>query len=339
MTEQPAWLLQLQRDLNTPVDVPDGIVINWDRCRDQFLIPMLRRLETKTSSPHPAIVRQLLERRLAGDDVTAELCEAATATADADAAWATRAARSATWANATADAAAWATDSSGERLAQVADLRAAVAASTQQPALPDGYLDGHITGPDRELLEAFYTACNSEGGTADEIHLRGIHAAIAHAATGGTVPTPVADALQRLLRWGGMPGSNGYDAQVVLGVVDWATSGMIGPLPPLPPLLARPVDLAALRDPTFSDGLTPSQHQDVLRGGPDPRAPLPVARPLSEWTDDDGDVLWWRVDGDSGEPPWVGSPLSDDWVRGIDDDYYTHWTPLPPLNLSATEQP
>jgi hypothetical protein len=63
-------------------------------------------------------------------------------------------------------------------------------------------------------------------------------------------------------------------------------------------------------------------------------------RPLSEWTDDDGDVLWWRfVDGNCGEPPWVGSPLSDDWMRGIDNDYYTHWTLLPHLNLPATEQP
>ena len=35
---------------------------------------------------------------------------------------------------------------------------------------------------------------------------------------------------------------------------------------------SRPVNLADLRDPDFSDGLTASQHLDVLRGGPDPRA-------------------------------------------------------------------
>jgi hypothetical protein len=35
---------------------------------------------------------------------------------------------------------------------------------------------------------------------------------------------------------------------------------------------SRPVNLAELRDPDFSDGLTASQHLDVLRGGPDPRA-------------------------------------------------------------------
>jgi hypothetical protein len=35
---------------------------------------------------------------------------------------------------------------------------------------------------------------------------------------------------------------------------------------------AQPVNLAELHDPDFSDGLTPSQHLDVLHGGPDPRA-------------------------------------------------------------------
>jgi hypothetical protein len=63
---------------------------------------------------------------------------------------------------------------------------------------------------------------------------------------------------------------------------------MIGPLPPLPPLrplLARPVDLAALHDPTFSDGLTPSQHRDVLAGGADPRVPEPVTpKPVVDYS-------------------------------------------------------
>jgi hypothetical protein len=35
---------------------------------------------------------------------------------------------------------------------------------------------------------------------------------------------------------------------------------------------SQPVNLAELHDPDFSDGLTASQHLDVLRGGPDPRA-------------------------------------------------------------------
>lgn len=46
-------------------------------------------------------------------------------------------------------------------------------------------------------------------------------------------------------------------------------------------------------------------------------------RPLDEWHEDDGDVLWWLLP--VSEPPWVGSPLDNDWPS----DYYTHWTPLP----------
>lgn len=31
------------------------------------------------------------------------------------------------------------------------------------------------------------------------------------------------------------------------------------------------------------------------------------ARPLSQWSEDDGDVLWWKFPIE--EPPYVGSPL------------------------------
>jgi hypothetical protein len=48
-----------------------------------------------------------------------------------------------------------------------------------QTELPHGYIDPGHSDADRELLEAFYLAARSEGGTADEIHLRGIQAAIA----------------------------------------------------------------------------------------------------------------------------------------------------------------
>lgn len=44
-----------------------------------------------------------------------------------------------------------------------------------------------------------------------------------------------------------------------------------------------------------------------------------IMRAARDWCDDDGDVLWWRLPVE--EPPWVGSPLDDDWVDG----YYTHW--------------
>jgi hypothetical protein len=45
--------------------------------------------------------------------------------------------------------------------------------------LPPGYIDPEHKGQDREMLQAFYLACDAEGGTADEIHLRGIKAALA----------------------------------------------------------------------------------------------------------------------------------------------------------------
>jgi hypothetical protein len=47
-----------------------------------------------------------------------------------------------------------------------------------------------------------------------------------------------------------------------------------------------------------------------------------TARPLLEWHEDRGDVLWWRFPVE--EPPYVGSPLDTDWPG-----YHTHWTPLP----------
>lgn len=43
------------------------------------------------------------------------------------------------------------------------------------------------------------------------------------------------------------------------------------------------------------------------------------ARPLDEWTEERGCVLWWRFPVD--EPPYVGSPLDEDWPG-----YHTHWT-------------
>jgi hypothetical protein len=51
---------------------------------------------------------------------------------------------------------------------------------TTPSPLPPGYIDPEHQGEDRELLEAFYGACKAEGGTSDEIHLRGIRAVLAH---------------------------------------------------------------------------------------------------------------------------------------------------------------
>jgi hypothetical protein len=45
--------------------------------------------------------------------------------------------------------------------------------------LSPGYIDPEHQGQDLEMLQAFYRACGAEGGTADEIYLRGIKAALA----------------------------------------------------------------------------------------------------------------------------------------------------------------
>ena len=46
------------------------------------------------------------------------------------------------------------------------------------------------------------------------------------------------------------------------------------------------------------------------------------ARPLEEWWEAYGDVLWWKFPIE--EPPYVGSPLDENWPG-----YHTHWTPIP----------
>lgn len=70
-----------------------------------------------------------------------------------------------------------------------------------------------------------------------------------------------------------------------------------------------------------------------------------IARPLDEWHDDMGDVLWWFFP--MTEAPYVGSPLCLGYTvemhayRGLIargevggwPGYHTHWTPLPPIPL------
>ncbi len=59
------------------------------------------------------------------------------------------------------------------------------------------------------------------------------------------------------------------------------------------------------------------------------------ARPLEEWGEDYGDVLWWKFPIE--EPPYVGSPLDCDW-----SGYHTHWTPIEvpePPNCGADMRP
>jgi hypothetical protein len=51
------------------------------------------------------------------------------------------------------------------------------------PPLPPGYIDPEHQGEDRELLDVFYRAWLAKDGTADEIHLQGIRAVLAHRPT------------------------------------------------------------------------------------------------------------------------------------------------------------
>lgn len=44
-------------------------------------------------------------------------------------------------------------------------------------------------------------------------------------------------------------------------------------------------------------------------------------KPLEEWTEEDGPVLWWSFP--VVEEPYVGSPLCSDWPGGL-----THFTPI-----------
>lgn len=70
-------------------------------------------------------------------------------------------------------------------LKENAELSAAVPVAD----LPTDYIDTSITDPcDRSLLEVFHRACNSEGGSADEVILRGLKAVLA------TTTTPAPDA-------------------------------------------------------------------------------------------------------------------------------------------------
>ena len=74
------------------------------------------------------------------------------------------------------------------------------------------------------------------------------------------------------------------------------------------------------------------------------------ARPLEEWTEADGNVVWWAWDADNeellGEPAYIGSPLDLGYPVEVEfrtregefvhtynvggwPGYHTHWTPHP----------
>lgn len=82
---------------------------------------------------------------------------------------------------------------------------------------------------------------------------------------------------------------------------------------------------------------------------PPPRDATMVPRPIEEWHEDHGDVLWWcwRDGAWLGEAPYVGSPVdlghtvechthtqngdspAARFMVGGWPGYHTHWTPLP----------
>lgn len=66
----------------------------------------------------------------------------------------------------------------------------------------------------------------------------------------------------------------------------------------------------------------PNQDADAIAAW-NRRAP-PVARPLDEWCEAIGNVLWW--DFPVAEPPYCGTPFDMDFP-----DYKTHWTPIGPM--------
>lgn len=53
-----------------------------------------------------------------------------------------------------------------------------------------------------------------------------------------------------------------------------------------------------------------------------------VARPMSEWHEDMGDVVWWKFP--ITEPAFIGSPIDSAWPG-----YHTHFTPHPALPVPA----
>ena len=65
--------------------------------------------------------------------------------------------------------------------------------------------------------------------------------------------------------------------------------------------------------------------------------PAQGARPLEEWHEDHGNVVWWAWDNDRqawlGEPAYIGKPLDSDWP-----EYHTHWTPHPAFPAAPTPE-
>ncbi|MGK7653194.1 hypothetical protein ACSQ76_12485 [Roseovarius sp. B08] len=56
----------------------------------------------------------------------------------------------------------------------------------------------------------------------------------------------------------------------------------------------------------------------------------PGARPLEDWHEDLGFVVWWKFPVD--EPAWIGTPNDSDWPG-----YHTHFTPHPEIPCERSD--
>jgi len=112
----------------------------------------------------------------------------------------------------------------GAVVVAIAATRAALA-QPELTRLPPDYIDPEHTGADRHLLQVFYRACQSEGGTADEIHLRGIRAVLAARPTVPPAPESKGEgpklraALQRITAHRPIMGSTGDYRQGQLDIL------------------------------------------------------------------------------------------------------------------------
>jgi len=102
-----------------------------------------------------------------------------------------------------------------------------------------------------------------------------------------------------------------------------------------------------VREVTGTNLLTATQATEMVQHMLAPFEMTAAPRPLEEWSEEHGNVLWWAWNGEEwfGEPPYVGSPL--DLGRTYEGSlggqglgpitlggwpgYHTHWTPLPPM--------
>jgi hypothetical protein len=77
-----------------------------------------------------------------------------------------------------------------ERVAAIADAAIEALRPATPPPLPSNYIDPEHQGEELELLQTFYRACQAEGGTADEIYLRGIRAVLSASPAAPPAPEP-----------------------------------------------------------------------------------------------------------------------------------------------------